>query len=217
MSKRRILVQAGHNPPREPGFESGTGTTREIEFTKLVADRLIKMLDDDTRFDGIYSPGDIPNGIKCEGAVFIHGDGSASQSASGFSLGFPAGAPNKKLASLIADEYVKLPGHPPHHTDNYTGGLRGYYGYSRVSTFGPEVLVECGFLTNPGERAWMFANVGNIAAAIYRALLRYFNLPVEDDAEWKPGDPIWQNLPGPKPKPDWFWDAIEALDKRRST
>jgi N-acetylmuramoyl-L-alanine amidase len=216
MAKHRVLVQAGHNPPREPGFEGGTGTVREIEFTKRVADRLVKMLDDDGRFDGIYQPGDIQNGIKVDAAIFLHGDGSASAAASGFSMGFPKGAVNKTLATLITEEFMKLPGHPPHHTDNYTGGLRGYYGYSRVDTLGPEVLVEHGFLTNVGERAWMFANIDNLAAAEYRALLRFFKLPLPTDDEWTEGEPIWQNLPGPKPKPDWFWTAVEELDRRRA-
>jgi hypothetical protein len=32
---------------------------------------------------------------------------------------------------------------------------------------------------------------------------------------WEPGDPIWQNLPGPSPKPKWFWDALEEMARRR--
>ncbi len=110
MAKLRILVQAGHNPPREPGFESGTGTTREQEFTKAVADRLIKMLDDDGRFDGIYSPGDIPNGIVVDAALFLHGDGSANPAATGYSFGYPNFPINKKLADLISTEFLKLHG-----------------------------------------------------------------------------------------------------------
>jgi N-acetylmuramoyl-L-alanine amidase len=39
------------------------------------------------------------------------------------------------------------------------------------------VLVESGFLTNPSEQAWMFANVDHLASAQYRAILRYFGLP----------------------------------------
>lgn len=26
---------------------------------------------------------------------------------------------------------------------------------------------------------------------------------------------VWEHLPGPRPKPPWFWDAIRELDKRR--
>src|SRR5688500_4721678 len=173
-TKKRVLVQAGHVAPREPGFESGTGTTREQEFTHKMATLLVKMLDDDGRFDGIYCPGDIPNGVKVDAAIFEHGDGSASKASSGFCFGFPNYEVNRKLANLIANEYLKLPGHPPRGRDNYTGGLSGYYGYGRVDTKGPEVLVESGFLTNPTEQAWMFANVDEMASAQYRALLAFF-------------------------------------------
>lgn len=215
MALIRVLVQAGHVAPREPGHETETGTKREQEFTLTIRDRLVKMLADDGRFDPIPVPGDIPDGIKVDAAIFEHGDGSANAAATGFSFGYPTYPVNKKLADLIAIEYLKLPGHPPHHADNYTAGLRDYYGYRRTVTDGPEVLVESGFLTNPAEQAWLFANLDQLAAAQYRALLAYFGLELPDDGEWQPGEPIWQNLPGDKPKPKWFWDAVKELDRRR--
>ena len=213
MTLLRVLVQAGHVAPREPGHESETGTTREQEFTLALRDRLVKMLADDGRFETIPVPGDIPDGIKVDAAIFEHGDGSANPAATGFSFGYPQYAVNKQLADAILTEYLKLPGHPPHHADNYTPGLRGYYGYRRVVTDGPEVLVESGFLTNPQEQAWLFGNLDNLAAAQYRALLTYFGLPLPDDG-WTPGDPPWLNLPGPKPKPPWFWEALEEYNRR---
>src|SRR5688500_79513 len=151
-AKKKILVQAGHVSPREPGFESGTGTTREQEFTHKMATLLVKTLDADGRFEGIYCPGDIPNGVKVDAAIFEQRDGSTSKAASGFCFGYPQFAVNKKLSDAIANEYLKLPGHPPRGRDNYTGGLSQYYGYGRVNTKGPEVLVESGFLTNPQEQ-----------------------------------------------------------------
>ncbi len=178
----RVLVQAGHVSPREPGFESGTGTTREAEFALALQQALGLLFALDPRFEMIPVPGDIPNGIKVDAAIFLHGDGSANASSSGYCFGYPEYPINVKLARLIQAEYEKIPGHPPHRTDNYTGGLRGYYGYSRVDTFGPEVLVEHGFLTNPGERLWMFANISKIAVAEYTALCRFFALTPFDDA-----------------------------------
>jgi N-acetylmuramoyl-L-alanine amidase len=215
MAKLRVLVQAGHVAPREPGHLNETGTTREQEFTHKIATALVKMLDDDGRYDGIYCPGDIPDGVKVDAAVFEHADGSASPAASGYCFGYPNYAVNRKLAECIDAEYNKLPGHPRRGTDNYTGGLRGYYGYGRVDTKGPEVLVESGFMTNPAEQAWLFANIHNLASAQYRAILVSFkmSLPTDED-KWKKGDPIWQNLPGPRPKPAWFFDAVEEWKRR---
>lgn len=173
---KRILVQMGHVAPREPGFESGTGTVREQELTRKLGGLLKAKLDADPAFDCILVPGDIPNGIKCDAAIFLHGDGSASKTSRGYSYGFPEFAVNRRLRDLLQEEYEKLPGHPPKHTDNYTGGLRGYYGYSRVNTAGPEVLIEHGFLTNPTDQAWIFAHLPEIANAHYRAIRRYFKM-----------------------------------------
>lgn len=213
-AKRRILVQAGHIAPREPGFESGTGTIREQEFTRKLRDKLCQILEEDGRFDAIPVPGDIPNGIKVDAAIFEHGDGSTNPKASGFSMGYPDFPVNAKLAKLITGQYMQIPGHPPHHADNYTGDLRGYYGFNRVDSDGPEVLVESGFLTNPAEQKWMFANITPLAMAQYDALLLFFDMGKK--ATWKPGDPLWEDLPGPQPKPDWWWDALKEYERRRA-
>lgn len=217
MAKKRILIQAGHVAPRQKGHESQTGTTREQELTLKLATLLVKTLDDDGRFDGIYCPGEIPTGIKVDAAIFEHGDGSASKAATGFCFGYPNYAVNRKLADHIETEYLKIPGHPRHGTDNYTRDLAGYYGFGHVDTKGPEVLVENGFLTNPSEQAWLFAHIDELASAQYRSLLRYFGLPAQvENPTWKKGDPIWQNLPGPRPKPQWFWDALEEMERREN-
>jgi hypothetical protein len=172
----RILVQAGHVAPREPGFEGGTGTIREQELTKALQRRLLALFEADDRFEPVGCPGDVPDGITVDAALYLHGDGADSKAASGYSFGFPVHPVNEKLAGLIDEEFQTIPGHPPHHSDNYTGGLREYYGYKRVSSPGPEVLVEHGFLTNPDEQRWIFKNLDQIATAEYRAVCRYFEL-----------------------------------------
>lgn len=212
--KLRVLVQMGHVAPREPGFESGTGTAGEIELVRKIGPKLVNLLQADGRFEAILVPGDIPDGIKVDAAVFLHADGSGNRSASGYSFGFPNYAVNKRLAKLITEEFEKIPGHPPHHADNYTSGERGYYGYKRVDTPGPEVLVEHGFLTNPREREWLVGHVAELALAEYNALRRFFKLTLHVE----PGPtkkPWWVRLPGPTPKPDWFWTALAEADRRR--
>lgn len=210
MTAKRILVQAGHAPPREPGFESATGTNGEIAFVLKLRDHLCTLLHQDPRFDPVPVPGDIPTGIKVAAALFLHCDGSASPNASGYSFGYPAYTVNKRLADLIDAEFQKLRGHPPHHADNYTAGLSHYYGYSRVDTAGPEVLVEHGFLTNPEERIWMEDNIPNLARAEYKALLRFFGMPPLDVARrqklrgdiiaWREAGKTWAWI---KRQPEW--------------
>jgi len=179
---KTIVVQAGHNPPREPGFESGTGTRGEIEYAANVQKALGQMLVADGRFTYVPKPGKIEANTKCDLFLSIHADGSPNQAASGYCFGFPSHPTNARFASILAEEIEKIPGHPPHRRDNYTEDLRGYYGFRRVSTTGPEVLHEGGFLTNPGERLWMNANISRIANAQYVAICRWFGWPTMADA-----------------------------------
>lgn len=179
----RILIQKGHVAPREPGFEGGTGTHREQELTTAVAAALEKILKADGRFTPIVVPGDIPDGIVVDGALFLHGDGSINPHASGYCFGYPRQAANIELARMIGLEFDKIPGCPPHRKDNYTRDLEFYYGFRRVVTAGPEVLVEHGFLTNPGECLWLFANVKRLAQAEYRALCRYYGFKPKADVD----------------------------------
>lgn len=177
MAKLKVIVQAGHAPPRQPGFPA-VGTGGEIEVVTSLANALVALLDQDGRFDGIYQPGHITRGKEpgIAAAVFFHADGSASKAARGFSFGYPDYQVNKTLANLIRVETLKLKGAPPHHADNYTADERGYYGFGLTETPGPEVLFEVGFLTNADDHKWIDANIKNIAGAVYRALLTYHHL-----------------------------------------
>lgn len=175
-------MQAGHVAPREPGI-GGVGTTREQELVLAIRSHLVFLLDRDPRFMPIAAPGDIPDGIKVDAALFLHGDGSNDPRTSGYCFGYPKHPVNARLAHLIGERFDALPGSPPHRTDNYTRDLAGYYGFRKVESLGPEVVVEHGFLTNPGEQMWLFANVKNIATAEYVALIRYFGLKPRDRAK----------------------------------
>lgn len=180
MTKKRVLIQAGHAYPREPGFEGGTGTAGEIEYVVDIRDRLAALLRKDGRFDVTTTPGDIPNGWVGDAALYEHCDGSGNPSSHGFSAGFQDGN-GQRLAAAISRRYLEL-GHPGgHHADNYTADLRGYYGFSRtVATF--EVIWENGFLTNPAEAAWLRANIQELAQAQYEALLEIFQMTPPKEA-----------------------------------
>jgi hypothetical protein len=174
---KRVLVQAGHQAPREPGFESQTGAPGEVELVTDIQHALVRLLRQDDRFHAIPMPGKIPNGSQAEAAIFLHADGAANTAARGYSLGFPAEFEvNRRLAHMIADEIEKLPGHPPRRPDNNTVDMAEYYGYGLVDTPGPEVLVEHGFVTNPQEHQWLTRHVDELAQAEFNALLRFFHL-----------------------------------------
>ena len=173
----RVLIQAGHLAPRQPGLEAYTGTVREQELTKALQRRLVELFEADDRFDPVPCPGRIdPSQIGAvDAALFLHGDGSDNKAASGYSFGFPVHPVNERLATLINEEFQSIPDLPRRRDNNYTRGLARYYGYRSVATDGPEVLVEHGFLTNPAEQKWIFSNLDQLASAEYRAVCRYFD------------------------------------------
>ena len=153
MAAKRVLVQAGHLAPREPGIP-GLGATGEVDLVHKIRDRLVKLLDSDGRFDGIPVPGDIPDGISVDAALYLHADGFKDPKAGGFSFGFPNTSDNKKLVSLIREEFEQIPGHPKSRVDNGTKDASQYYAFRRVNTKF-EALVEHGFVSYPTEHAWL--------------------------------------------------------------
>ena len=177
---QRVLVQAGHQRPLQPGHEGQTGAPGEAELVARIQRRLLRLLNQDGNFRGVPMPGRIDDGVAVDAALFLHADGAANPSARGFSVGFPNFSVNRKLATLIAEEIARIPGAPPRRPDNNTVDMAQYYGFSHVETPGPEVLVEHGFMTNPDERVWMNDHVEEIARAELNALRRFFGLgPVE--------------------------------------
>jgi hypothetical protein len=174
---KRILVQAGHQAPREPGpFLNQTGAPGEIELVTDIQHALVQLLDQDANFHPIPMPGRIPNGTTADAAIFLHADGADNPAAHGYSVGFPTFEVNRRLAHMIADEFEKIPGHPSRRPDNNTDDMEFYYGFGLVDSPGPEVLVEHGFVTNPQEHRWLKQHVSELATAEYNALLRFFHL-----------------------------------------
>jgi hypothetical protein len=174
---KRVLVQAGHMAPRQPGHETATGAPGEALLVADIRDALVALLEDDDRFDPVAVPGRIPPGVDVDAALFLHADGAASPSASGYSFGFPEFSVNKRLAEAVAAEFEAIAGHPKRRVDNGTTNASKYFGFGLVKTPGPEVLVEHGFVTNPGEHDWMQAHVQDLAEAEYRALCAFFAIP----------------------------------------
>ncbi len=198
MSKKSVLIHLGHVLPREPGFESGTGTTGEIEEVSAIGHELNRLLLKDKRFKPTLCPGKIPRGWTGNVVLALHCDGSGNKEASGYSLGWPTtqyGPKTAKMRYALVKAYESLPGHPPRHAFNYTTNMSRYYAWSRTNA-DVKILIEHGFLTNPKERTWLVKNRKKIAGAWYTALLDYFNLkPLpKPKEETEPYSPFLRNL-----------------------
>jgi hypothetical protein len=172
---KRILVQAGHMRPLQPGHEGQTGARGEAELVADIQHALVRLLNDDPEhFHGIPMPGLIDDSVHVDGALFLHADGNNNAAARGFSVGFPLFDVNSRLAHLIAAEIEKIPGHPPRRADNNTIDMAHYYGFGHVDTPGPEVIIEHGFTTNPAEHEWLKRHVEQLAQAELNALRTFF-------------------------------------------
>jgi N-acetylmuramoyl-L-alanine amidase len=171
---KRILVQAGHKPPLQPGHLTQTGAPGEAQLVSDIQQALVGLLNADENFHPVPMPGKLDDSLQVDAAIFLHADGVDNPAAHGFCFGFPSFDVNRRLAELIADEFEKLPNHPVHRADNPTKDASEYYGFAHTHTPGPEVLVEHGFVTNPTEHAWLKAHVQQLAQAEHTALRRFF-------------------------------------------
>ncbi len=176
--KKKVLVQMGHVAPREPGFESGTGTAGEIEVVSKIGRELAAHLVKDGRFIVTLCPGDIPDEWTGDVVLSLHCDGSDNPKASGYCFGWHPpeyGGKTIRFVRCLETTYESIKGHPHHRGDNYTIDMREYYGWHH--TIAPvKVLIEHGFLTNKKEAKWIKKNIKNIAHAEYVAFLLYFGL-----------------------------------------
>jgi hypothetical protein len=171
----RVLVQAGHLLPLEPTI-NGLGAKGEVELNTKIRDALVTLLNHDSRFDGIPAPGNLPDGIHVDAALFLHCDGGPA-AARDFRFRFPERGEHKTTAGRVRSEFLKLPeGHPPgNRPDNNTPDEHHYYGFNHGRVLTDSMcLVEHGFVSNPTEHAWLKAHVGDLARAEYVALCHHF-------------------------------------------
>lgn len=96
--------------------------------------------------------------------VAVHYDGSTNPKASGASVGYPDSR-GAAVAARWKAAYRDLGWSRGFRADNYTTALSRYYGYSRASRIPARFLVEAGFGSNPGDRAWLDSDRGRTACA----------------------------------------------------
>ena len=152
-----VLISAGHEGRPEscaqfPAHKCNLGTPGERERTPIVADEATRIL----REHGVSVarlPADFPGTYDVGAAVFIHFDGDSKPCGSGASIGYHH-AEDASAAKIWHDLYGRyFPyGFQP---DNFTVGLRDYYGYRQVNAPDGSLVLELGELTCPAQRGWL--------------------------------------------------------------
>lgn len=151
-----VLIQAGHEgripEDGKPLGAAGEFLTR-ITSTPVVADAATNRL----RQAGISviraNADDLVGPYNVTIAIFIHFDGSVIECGSGASIGY-----NDQSDKPAADAWKTLYSkYWPFKwmDDNFTPGLRGYYGFAFTTTSDAELVLELGEITCPAQEAWL--------------------------------------------------------------
>lgn len=179
----KIVIQEGH-VPRTTG---AIGTYREQEFNMILGTKLAKALI--VVGHKLYIVGaDDPIPV-CDVFIALHLDGNLDRSIRGASVGYPSDDPKSPGGRLAQawKRHHQANGYPGgFHRDNYTSGLRYYYGFRKsVAQF--EFLAEHGTATNAEDEAWLFSHFDECVKAHVDAIGEVVGHPTPIPA---PSDPI---------------------------
>ncbi len=152
-----VLISAGHEgrPASCARFvrrACNLGAAGERDWTPIVADEATRML----RAHGVHvvrEPADFEGSYLVSMAIFIHFDGAVPACTSGASVGYDGESSQsaaQRWRALYAPRFpfAFMP-------DNFTVGLREYYGYRQVRASDGALVLELGEITCPKQRAWL--------------------------------------------------------------
>jgi N-acetylmuramoyl-L-alanine amidase len=182
----KIFIDQGHNPQNPNSGAEGNGL-REQDITYAVGVALADLLREDSRFDVLLSrnsPSEIlgtsnseslrlrveaANNYGADAFISIHVNASDIISATG-SEGyvFSRNSNAFELAEDITEKLTEATGYQ----DRGVFVRPSLYVLRKTSM--PFVLVELGFITNPGEAEFMNNNPGLYARGIYNGFLDYY-------------------------------------------
>ncbi len=203
---QRVGLQVGHwessNLPDElRRLRTSTGAVtagyRESQVNYDIAQRTAALL----RAAGLVVdvlPATIPPNYRADAFVSLHADGSASSRSSGFKIAthWREWAAGVALVDALRAEYGPASG-LRWDGGRITSNMRGYYAFGSgrydhaISSYTPGVILEMGYLTNPGDRALMVNQPDRLARGIANGILRF--LSSEPAGGW----------PAPPPPPEY--------------
>lgn len=173
-----VLIQAGHEGrpascARFPHRACNLGAKGERRLTPLVADEAAREL----RAAGLRVarvPADYEGTYDVRAAIFIHFDGAQPSCTTGASIGYRRGSEAAAAAwRRFYARYFPFRFMP----DNFTVGLREYYGYRTVGSNDDTLVLEMGEITCPAQRAWLVARDRMLGDLIARFVLQRLREP----------------------------------------
>jgi hypothetical protein len=203
-----LVVEKGHCY-RTTG---STGTTGEQDYATLAANTIAAIIHGKEGWEVRQKLADAGS-YSGDAFVAVHCDGSTNSTARGSSVGFQNNE-GSTFGQAWMNGYAALGWTGGFRPPNYTEGLAEYYGVRNAISVSNRraIIVECGFMTNPDDKALMTGPGGpeRVANAIAFAL----GLDVEDamaavdwDAQYTHGRTGKRAFYG-----DWIGEMKEEVD-----
>ncbi len=169
-----VVIEMGH-----VALKTGaTGTAGEQVFNVAAAGHIASRLRQDGRTVLVIDCETFPP--KSTVYVSLHCDGSDSPSARGASVGF-RDEKGARAAHAFLKAYQANGWSGGVRADNYTDALLRYYGTGQAAEAGTPFafITECGFLTNPEDRALLANETGHkrVAEAVRQAVNEVLGAP----------------------------------------
>ena len=158
--------------------------------------RLAGALLEDAGYAVDILPATVPQAYRADAFVAIHADGNNDSSVDGYRVGSPRRDATRRaseLADVLTETYGEATG--IRLLPVATRRMRGYYAfrYTRYrhaihpTTVG--VIIETGFLTNPGDREVIVGDPARAADGIFEGVTRFLGPPTLEAAEMPPPTP----------------------------
>ena len=166
----RIYIDQGHNPQNPNAGAEGNGL-REQDITYRVGKALGELLRADGNFEVRESRPTPTTALGSSNTTSLHTNASSNAAATGTeAFVYSTASPAYRLAQDIVVSLSEATGL----RDRGVFARPGLYVLRRTAM--PALLLEMGFITNPGDARLMYENPGLFARGIYNGIRRYFGL-----------------------------------------
>ncbi len=184
----RVALQAGHMhaeqaPDEQENLRKNTGAsaagTTERDVNIKIAEETKKILENNNIIVDIL-PTTIPMNYSADAFVAIHADGNLDTTASGYKVAAPRrdfSGQAENFAKIMEQTYEQATGLKK--DPNITRNMRGYYAFNwrrydhSLHPMTPGVIIETGFLTNPGDRRIIVSSPEKSAKGIANGIVQF--------------------------------------------
>ena len=168
-----VVIDPGHGG-QDPGAvasdlkEKDLNLEISVELTSLVQHNRIPalLIRGEDLFLSLEQRCEMANNLKAGLFLSVHCNASQNQSAAGIEVFHaPDSGSGKKFARALHQELSKL--------GRVDRGVKPAEYYVLKHTHMPACLVECGFITNREEAAWMKSHISELAQALARGISEF--------------------------------------------